>query len=150
MKLMPRSMAEWTRRMASASPTGVPKVIVPRQTGDTSSPLEPRGRYCMVLLLRPRRLVPLPGRQPGGVLARLGNEVHTGQANPRLPQAEEDRAGLAAADRLPLERGGVDEGVGGGGAEDLVGLHGLVAPQVALPDGEAQLAGQLHRRRPAD
>ena len=44
MKLMPASRAEPTMRAASASSVCFPNCIVPRQIGDTMSPLFPRGR----------------------------------------------------------------------------------------------------------
>ena len=47
MKLMPASRAEPTMRAASACSVCDPNCIVPRQIGETFSPLVPSARYSM-------------------------------------------------------------------------------------------------------
>src|SRR4051812_20918235 len=84
----------------------------------------------------------LPGGQPPRVIVRLGHEIHADQPLPGVPQTQEDGARAAVADGLPLERRRMDQAERRGRAEDLLRLEGLVAAQVRLPDGDAELAGQ--------
>src|SRR5689334_9682539 len=46
-KLIPTSSAEWIMRMDSSSGVGEPKFIVPRQSGDTLTPVRPNDRYSI-------------------------------------------------------------------------------------------------------
>src|SRR5215207_7852188 len=57
MKLMPASRALATIRAAVGSSVGPPNLIVPRQIGETLTPLRPRLRYSMVApaFPKPRR-----------------------------------------------------------------------------------------------
>src|SRR3954447_12017050 len=68
MKLMPASRALATIRAAVASSVGPPNIIVPRQIGETLTPLRPRLRYSMVAPAFPkrpaRRLWPLRFTKP--------------------------------------------------------------------------------------
>src|SRR5947209_9378034 len=155
--MMYRSMAAWINRMDSVSPTGVPKVIVPRQTGDTSNPLAPSGRCCMAFSPTPPpdrwrlgKLPFLPVVKTGGVVPGLGDKIQAGQTLPSFEESLEDRAGSSVANWLTFETGGVDESVGRCGTEDLVRLECLVAAEVRLTYRNAQLIGQLDSRSSAD
>src|SRR5215204_483990 len=51
MKFTPASRALATMRRAVASSVGPPNIIVPRHSGEIFSPLRPRFRYCMDVLI---------------------------------------------------------------------------------------------------
>lgn len=67
-----------------------------------------------------------PGWQSLGVVTRLGDEIDSDSVLPGFQQPFEGRPWFAVADRLFLESGRVDQGVGRGGAEDFVGLQCLI------------------------